>query len=153
MQTLYPYFLSIHLLCAIIFLGFIFSDVLLLSILEKQLGKDALEPMMKRGRKIMPSCVILLVITGTAMMTKYLDFRGGVEGFFGTPLQTFLSVKIILALIIVCLVINAFFHRLVLKKPNPLGDYTHIIALVLGFFIVVFAKFAFYVWVFCVGEL
>ncbi len=145
MQTLYPYFLSIHLLCAIIFLGFIFTDVVLLSILERQFGKPALEPMMRRGRKIMPSCVVLLVITGGAMMTRYLDFGSGFEGLFGTPLQTLLSIKIALTLGIVCLVINAFFHRLVLKKPNPLGDYTHKIALVFGFFIVVFAKFAFYV--------
>ncbi len=145
MQTLYPYFLSIHLLCAIIFLGFIFTDVVLLSILERQFGKAALEPMSRRGRKIMPSCVVLLVITGGAMMTRYLDFGSGFEGLFGTPLQALLSIKIALALGIVCLVINAYFHRLVLKKPNPLAPYTHKIALVFGFFIVVFAKFAFYV--------
>lgn len=144
MQTFYPFFLTLHLLCAIVFLGFIFCDVVLLSVLKRTLGENALQAMMRRGTKIMPVCVLLLVLTGGAMMTQYLDFGSGLAGFFGTPLQTLLSVKIILALTIVGFVINALAHRFVLKKPNPLGAYTHKIVLVLGFFIVVLAKFAFY---------
>lgn len=116
MQTLYPFFLTTHLLCAIVFLGFIFTDVVLLSILRRTLGDNALQNVMKRGTKIMPICVLLLVLTGGAMMTRYLDFGSGLAGFFGTPLQTFLSVKIILALLIVCLVINALAHKFVLKN-------------------------------------
>ena len=145
MQTLYPYFLTIHLLCAIVFLGFIFCDVVLLSMLKRTLGENALQVMMRRGTKIMPICVLLLVLTGGAMMTQYLDFGSGLAGLFGTPLQALLSIKIILALIIVGFVINALAHRLVLKKPNPLGACTHKIVFVLGFFIVVLAKFAFFV--------
>lgn len=118
MQTLYPFFLTTHLLCAIVFLGFIFTDVVLLSILRRTLGDNALQNVMKRGTKIMPICVLLLVLTGGAMMTRYLDFGSGLAGFFGTPLQTFLSVKIILALLIVCLVINALAHKFVLKKTK-----------------------------------
>lgn len=144
MQTFYPFFLTLHLLCAIVFLGFIFCDVVLLSVLKRTLGENALQAMMRRGTKIMPVCVLLLVLTGGAMMTQYLDFGSGLAGFFGTPLQILLSVKIILALTIVGFVINALAHRFVLKKPNPLGAYTHKIVLVLGFFIVVLAKFAFY---------
>mgnify|MGYP004469209041 FL=1 len=145
MQTLYPFFLTTHLLCAIVFLGFIFTDVVLLSILRRTLGDNALQNVMKRGTKIMPICVLLLVLTGGAMMTRYLDFGSGLAGFFGTPLQTFLSDKIILALLIVGFVINALAHKFVLKKPNPLGNSTHKIVFVLGFFIVVLAKFAFFV--------
>lgn len=54
MQTLYPFFLTTHLLCAIVFLGFIFTDVVLLSILRRTLGDNALQNVMKRGTKIMP---------------------------------------------------------------------------------------------------
>ena len=142
MQTLYPYFLSLHLICAIIFLGFIFTDVVLLSILKKKLGEDALKPLMQRGVKIMPVCVLLLVISGGYMMTKYISFS---EEFFNTPLQTLLSIKIILTLIIVCFVINALFFKFILKKTSPLSHITHKIVFVLGFFIIVLAKFAFYV--------
>lgn len=44
MQTLYPFFLTTHLLCAIVFLGFIFTDVVLLSILRLTLDNDTLQP-------------------------------------------------------------------------------------------------------------
>lgn len=145
MQTVYPYFLTAHLLCAIVFLGFIFTDVVLLSILKRKFGEDSLQEMMRRGTKIMPLCVFLLVLTGGAMMTQYLDFRSGLEGFFGTPLQAFLSIKIILALIIVGFVLNALSFKLIIKRENPLGKFTHKAILVLGFFIVILAKFAFFV--------
>lgn len=141
MQTIYPFFLTIHLLCAVIFVGFLFTDVVLLGILKRQLGENALEIMMRRGRKIMPLCVLLLVLTGGAMMTRYLSF----ESFFDSNLQKLLVIKIALALTIVCLVLNALTHKIVLQKPNPLGAYTHKIALTLGFFIIILAKFAFFV--------
>lgn len=142
MQIFYPYFLTLHLLCAIVFLGFIFVDVVLLSVLKRRLGESALQEMMKRGVKIMPICVLLLVLTGGAMMSFYLNFE---VGFWETNLQKLLITKIALALVIVGFVLNALFFRLVLKKPNPLGHITHKIVLVLGFFIVVLAKFAFFV--------
>lgn len=40
MQTLYPFFLTTHLLCAIVFLGFIFTDVVLLGILRRTARDD-----------------------------------------------------------------------------------------------------------------
>lgn len=143
MQTLYPYFLTIHLLCAIVFLGFIFTDVVLLSLLKKTLGENAVQEMeRKRGIKIMPVCVLLFVLTGGAMLTNYVNFDAG---FWETSLQKLLMIKIILALVIVGFVLNALTFRLIIKKPNPLGKLTHKIVLVLGFFIVILAKFAFFV--------
>lgn len=141
MQSIYPFLLSIHLICAVIFVGFLFTDVALLSILKRELGEKALETMMHRGRKIMPICVLLLLITGGAMMSKYLTL----DSFFDNNLQKLLLIKIILALCIVALVINALTHKIILKKPNPLGAYTHKIALIFGFFIIILAKFAFFV--------
>lgn len=141
MQSIYPFLLSIHLICAVIFVGFLFTDVALLSILKRELGEKALETMMRRGRKIMPICVLLLLITGGAMMSKYLTL----DSFFDNNLQKLLLIKIILALCIVALVINALTHKIILKKPNPLGALTHKIALIFGFFIIILAKFAFFV--------
>lgn len=142
MQTFYPFFLTLHLLCAIVFLGFIFTDVVLLSILKRTLGENALQAMMKRGVKVMPVCVLLLVLTGGAMVTSYVNFE---IGFWETSLQKLLMIKIALALVIVGFVLNALTFRLIIKKPNPLGKFTHKIVLVLGFFIVILAKFAFFV--------
>lgn len=144
MQLMYPYFLTIHLICAIIFLGFIFTDVFLLTALKKSLGEKAdelLSPVMKRGVKIMPICVLLLVISGGAMMSSYLNSE---LGFFNTNLQKLLMIKIILALIIVLFIINALVFKLMLKRANPIKS-THSIVLVLSFITVVLAKMAFFV--------
>lgn len=144
MQLMYPYFLTLHLICAIIFLGFIFTDVFLLTALKKSLGEKAdefLSPVIKRGVKIMPICVLLLVLSGGAMMSSYLNSE---LGFFNTNLQKLLMIKIILAFIIVLFIINALVFKLILKKANPIKA-THSIVLVLGFITVILAKMAFFV--------
>lgn len=147
MESLYPVFLVIHTLCAIIFLGFIFCDVVLLTPIRKVLGDKIAdrvwEVILKRGTKIMPLCVLLLVISGGAMMTRWI----GVEkGFFDTSLQTLLSIKIILALLIVAMVVVSLSFKFIFTKyKNPLADIIHPAALILGFFIVVLAKIAFHI--------
>lgn len=142
---MYPYFLVVHLLCAIIFLGYIFTDVILLTPIRKILGDEIADKFFKiisqRGTKIMPFCVLLLVITGGAMMTRWINFE---LGFFNTKLQILLSIKIFLALLIVLMVITSLSFKFFIKKKNPLANIIHPIALFLGFFIVIFAKLAFY---------
>ena len=126
MQALYPYFLTLHLLCAIVFLGFIFCDVVLLSQLKKSLGEakasEVLAPVMRRGVKIMPLCVLLLVLSGGAMMSRWLN---STDGFWGSALQNLLMIKIILALCIVGFVLNALSFKLILNqlthKASPLN--------------------------------
>lgn len=143
MQAFYPYFLIVHLVCAIIFLGFIFTDVVLLRQMRKSFGLKAnefLAPVMKLGVKIMPACVLLLVLSGGAMMSNWLNSK---DGFWGSALQNLLMIKILLACVIVALVINALSCK-ILKKQNPLAKITHILVLILGFSIVILAKLAFY---------
>lgn len=147
MDALYPYFLVIHTLCAVIFLGFLFCDIVLLTPVRRVLGDEFADKMwsviMPRGRKIMPLCVLLLVLTGGAMMTRWV---GPSLGWFGTNLQILLSVKIILALLIVAMVaLSLTYHFLLPNKTNPIGKIIHPVALALGFFIVVFAKLAFHI--------
>ncbi len=145
MDALYPYFLTIHLICAIIFLGYIFTDVILLTPLRKALGDDIADKVfsviLKRGVKIMPICVLLLVITGGAMISKYM---GSSQGFFDTSLQILLAIKIFFALCIVFMVIISLSCKF-LKLKNPLANVIHPLALFFGFFIIIFAKLAFYV--------
>lgn len=144
MQVMYPYFLTLHLLCAIVFIGFVFTDVFLLSVLKRSLGEKADElfaPMMKRAIKIVPLCLLLLVLSGGAMMSTYLNSE---LGFFNTPLQKLLMIKILLALLIVFLVLNALVFRLILKRENPI-KITHHIILFLSLLIVILAKMAFFV--------
>lgn len=145
MQELYPYFLTLHLLCAIIFLGYLFCDVILLSPLKKtfdlQTSNKIFNIILKRGVKIMPLCLLLLILSGGAMLSRWV---GAEKGFFDSSLQQFLMIKVFLVSIIALLVIFSLFYRFVLKRANPLGKIIHPIALILGFFIVILAKFAFY---------
>ena len=89
----------------------------------------------------MPLCLLLLVLSGGAMISRYI---GSEAGYFSTSLQQFLVIKVFLALLIVLAVITSLTFHHILKKPNPLAKIIHPLALVLGLFIVVLAKFAFY---------
>ena len=145
MEAMYPYFLVIHLVCAIIFLGFIFTDVVLLSVLKKHFGKEMADKIfsaiVSRGVKIMPLCLVLLILTGGAMISRYI---GGDKGFFETSMQQFLVVKMIFALCIVLMVIISIGTRFVLKKDSFLDKFIHPLALFFGFLIVLCAKLAFF---------
>lgn len=144
MEAIYPYMLTLHLLCAIIFLGFIFTDVVLLSPLKKALGDELADKIFsivsKRGVKIMPLCLLLLLLSGGVMISRYV---GTTQGFFDSPLQVLLMIKVVLALCIVCMVVVSLSCKF-LGLKNPLAKSIHKVALVLGFFIVVLAKMAFY---------
>lgn len=145
MEALYPYFLTLHLLCAIIFLGYIFTDVVLLTPLRRILGDEIADKVFgvisKRGVKIMPLCLLFLVLTGGAMISRYI---GGNQGFFETSFQIFLLIKMRLAFAIVLMVVISLSCKF-LGLKNPLAKVIHPIALFLGLFIVLLAKAAFYV--------
>lgn len=144
MAALYPYFLIVHLICAIIFLGFIFTDVVLFSAVRKKLGDEMADKMFgaisSRGVKIMPLCLLLLVITGGGMLSIYVNSS---VGYFETSQQQFLMFKVLLALLIVAMVITSLSCKF-LGKRNPIGKIIHPVALILGFGIVLCAKLAFY---------
>lgn len=144
MEALYPYFLLVHIVCAIIFLGYIFTDVVLLSPIRRLLGDDIANKVFsiiaKRGTKIMPLCVLLLLLTGGAMVTRYISPS---LGFFDSNLQMLLSIKVILALLIIAMVVTSLSCKF-LGLRNPLANIIHPAVLVLGAFIVILAKLAFY---------
>ncbi len=144
METLYPIFLTIHLICAIIFLGYIFTDVILLTPLYKVLdhptANKVFSTISKRGIKIMPLCLLLLILSGGAMVSRYI---GSAHGFFTSNLQILLMLKIFFAACIFLMVIISLSCKF-LKLKNPLAKLIHPIALILGFLIVILAKLAFY---------
>lgn len=145
METMYPYFLTIHLVCAIIFLGYIFTDVVLLSPLRNILGDEiankVFSSISQRGIKIMPLCLVLLVISGGAMISRYIGMD---KGYFESNLQILLMLKIFLAFCIVSMVITSLSCKF-LNLKNPLSKIIHPLALIFGAGIVLLAKIAFYV--------
>ena len=146
MQNLYPYAQIIHLFCAIIFVGYLFFDVIILRAASKkmppELAQKAKQAIGSSAIKIMPICVLLLVLTGGMMMSSLVGSKAG--GYFETKLQIFLMIKFCLAMVIVAAVIINLSCKFIFKRPSPLGN-IHPIALTLAVAIVLLAKVMFIV--------
>lgn len=140
MQSLYPYALIVHMFCAIIFIGYLFFDVVIFSKAKKQLPNDVAQRIsMAIGSvavKIMPFCVLLLVLSGGMMVSNFI----GKGSYFDTNLQKILILKVALALVIVFLVVTTLTFKFILKKPAPFGN-IHTIVLAICLVIAFCAKF------------
>lgn len=136
----------IHLLCAIIFIGFIFADVIIFPAVKNKLGEEfhakMIEAIVGRGLKIYPPIVLLLIATGGYMFTKFINSE---LGFFNSPLQILLLVKLLFVLLIVLGVIYTMYCKLTKKEPVAFMNYFHTYALILGIAIVILAKLMFIV--------
>ena len=146
MQTLYPYAQIIHLFCAIIFVGYLFFDVIILRAASKklppELAQKAKQAIGSVAVRIMPICVLLLVLTGGMMMSSWVGSKAG--GYFETNLQIAFMIKFFLAMVIVAAVIVNLSCKFIFKRPSPLGN-IHPIALTLAVLIVLLAKVMFMV--------
>ena len=146
MQAIYPYAQLIHLICAIIFVGFLFFDVIIFSRakakLPAEIAQKAQQAISSVAIKIMPLCVLLLVLTGGMMMSRWVGSKAG--GYFESNLQIVFMIKVILALLIVAAVIINLSCKFIFKRPSPLGN-IHPFALTAAVFIVLFAKVMFMV--------
>lgn len=146
MQNLYPYAQIIHLFCAIIFVGYLFFDVIILRVASKkmppELAQKAKQAIGSVAVKIMPICVLLLVLTGGMMMSGLVGSKAG--GYFETNLQIAFMIKFCLAMVIVAAVIVNLSCKFIFKRPSPLGN-IHPIALTLAVAIVLLAKVMFMV--------
>ena len=146
MQNLYPYAQIIHLFCAIIFVGYLFFDVIILRAASKkmppELAQKAKQAIGSVAVRIMPICVLLLVLTGGMMMSSWVGSKAG--GYFETNLQIAFMIKFFLAMVIVAAVIVNLSCKFIFKRPSPLGN-IHPIALTLAVLIVLLAKVMFMV--------
>ncbi len=142
----YTLILIVHLLSAIIFIGFIFADVVVFPAVKNKLGEEfhtnMIEAIVGRGLKIYPPIVLLLMGTGGYMFTKYANSE---LGYFSSSMQILLMIKVFFVLLIVLGVIYTMYCKLTKKEPIGFMNYFHTYALVLGIAIVVLAKFMFVV--------
>lgn len=140
----YSFAQIVHLLCAIVFLGFVFTDVFILPVLkskfEKNQAQEIKQVIAERGRKVFPISVLILVLSGGFMMSRYINSDLGV---LNTGLQQILMFKIFLALIIVGGIVFSLLRRVLGKAPHPKMKNFHTLVLILGTLIVVFAKVMF----------
>lgn len=136
----------IHLLCAIIFIGFIFADVVIFPVIKNKLGEETytntINAIVSRGLKIYPPIVLILIASGGYMFTKYINSELGV---FNTSLQWILVLKLLLVLLIVLGVIYTMYCKLTKKEPVAFMQRFHLYALILSIAIVILAKLMFVV--------
>lgn len=140
----YTLVLIIHLLCAIIFIGFVFADVIVLPAMKKVLNEKEHQNVMNeisgRARKIFPLAVLTLILTGGFMFSKYINSDAGM---FNSSLQILLLIKFILAMIIAGGIVYSLSCKFLKKAPNPIMKHFHKFVLVVGISIVVLAKLMF----------
>lgn len=145
METIYPYVHIIHLLLAIAFLGYVFTDVIVLSALKNQFPKETQEKINRllggRSFKIFPLSLLVLVLTGGMMMSRYINSSAGI---FETGLQKVLVFKIALVSIIVAGVLYNLFTKFTGRtKIKFMQNDFHKLVLFLGVLIVISAKMMF----------
>ncbi|PLY08061.1 MAG: hypothetical protein C0625_03705 [Arcobacter sp.] len=142
----YTLVLIIHLLSAIIFIGFIFADVIVFPAVKNKLGEEfhtkMIEAIVGRGLKIYPPIVLILIGTGGYMFTKYINSE---VGALNSSLQVALLIKVFFVLLIVLGVIYTMYCKFTKKEPIAFMNYFHTYALILGIAIVILAKLMFVV--------
>jgi len=145
MEAIYPYAHIIHLILAIMFLGYVFTDLAVISALRSKFSKQDEEKMNqelgKRSFKIFPLTLLFLILTGGIMMSKYINSSAGI---FETDLQKILMFKIALVLIIALGVLSNLYTKLAKKKKSEfMQKHFHKVVIVLGFLIVISSQWMF----------
>ena len=136
----------VHLLCAIIFIGFVFADLFVLPAMKKVLNEDEQQKVIgaisSRARMIFPLSLLTLLLSGGYMFAKYINSELGV---FNSNLQLLLILKALLALVIASGVVYSLANKVFKKTPHPIMKHFHKFVLILGILIVILAKVMFIV--------
>lgn len=142
----YTFILIIHLLSAIIFIGFVFADVIVLPAMKKILTENEHQKVMNaisnRARKIFPVSVLILILSGGYMFSKYINSELGI---FNSSLQILLLIKFTLAMIIVSGIVYSLSCKFLKRTPNPIMKHFHKFVLFVGIIITILAKLMFVV--------
>ena len=136
----------IHLLCAIIFIGFVFADLFVLPAMKKVLNEDEYQKVIgaisSRARMIFPLSLLTLLLSGGYMIAKYINSELGV---FNSNLQLLLILKVFLAVLIASGVVYSLVNKIFKKTPHPIMKHFHKFVLFSGIIIIILAKVMFIV--------
>ncbi len=107
MATWYPLILLLHLACAIVFVGAVAFEVLVLESLHRQFDHDLMKrieaAVMARVRRFMPLVVALLFLSGFALF----DIRCDGFACLGSRFGWLLSTKVALAFAVLAVFVSA----------------------------------------------
>ncbi|NLY03907.1 MAG: copper resistance protein CopD [Campylobacter sp.] len=145
MGVIYPYVQVVHLLCAIIFVGHLFFDVITYSFAAKKMPHETALAAQKAyesiASKFMPWIVFTIILTGGMMMTRWVNSD---IGYFSTNMQKLFMLKVLLgSLIFLAILINKI-NKNIFKKSTPLIN-IHPFALPLALIIILIAKSFIYI--------
>lgn len=145
MAAYYGLFVTIHLLCAITFVGAVFFEVLVIEPIEKKLpsgvGAQVAEAIPVRVRVLMPIVVTLLYPTGAAMFWVHFSAR---PDFFQTQFGWLLTTKVLLTFTVLGVFVTAMRAARRGTMDPCRFKYTHRIVGALMLEIVLLAKGMFY---------
>lgn len=140
----YPLLHVLHLLSAILFIGVVFFEVVLLEGVRKHLGDALMEQvetgLVNRARKVMPYVVGLLFLTGIGMFLTYADGLAWRDSF-----TLLLGLKILLALSVLVHFVTALRAQAQGCMSSRRFQITHLSVGAHMLVIVVLAKSMFYV--------
>ena len=145
MVSYYGLFVTVHLLCALVFVGAVFFEMLVIEPVEKKLPPEAAhqitEAIPRRVRTFMPVVVTLLYLSGAAMFWVRFSLT---PDFFHTKFGLLLTTKILLAFGVLGIFVSAM-RAAIRGTMDPCRfRYTHRIVGALMIGIVLLAKGMFY---------
>jgi hypothetical protein len=99
---------TLHLFAAIVFVGTVFFEVLILEGVRRPLGREVMRSVEtaigRRARRLMPFVIVILYAAGIAMAWQYRD---ALSHPFDSSFATLLTIKIILAISVLAHFITA----------------------------------------------
>ncbi|PKG39239.1 CopD family copper resistance protein [Psychromonas sp. Urea-02u-13] len=142
----YSLLVTVHLLCATLFIGIVAFEVLILEGIRPHLPAKTMSLVEQgihlRGRKIMPWVVVTLFISGITMATiHYSNIGWPLNSSFGTLLM----VKIILAISVLVHFILAMKHSICGDMTSKRFKYTHLSVFFHMLLIILLAKGMFFI--------
>ncbi|MBS0213511.1 MAG: hypothetical protein JSR26_10100 [Proteobacteria bacterium] len=145
MAAYYPWIVLVHLSCAIVFVGAVAFEVLVLEALHARIDIATMgqieEAVMARVRRFMPIVVLLLFLSGFALF----DLRCNGVSCIGTArFGWFLLAKVVLAFAVLGVFVSSIWAGLRGRMNACRFRYTHRIVLALMVGIVFLAKTMFY---------
>ena len=144
MAAWYPWIVLLHLSCAIVFVGAVAFEVLVLEGLHQRLDVGTMgvveQAVMARVRRFMPVVVLLLFLSGGALF----DIRCGGISCVGSRSGNLLLLKVLLAFGVLGVFVNAMWASLRGKMDLCRFRHTHRFVLALMVGIVFLAKTMFY---------
>ena len=142
----HPLAVTVHLLCATIFIGVVFFEVLLLEGVRQRLGDQLMEKVehaiIARARSIMPFIVAALFASGIYLAHTYLGTSGIA---WNNAFTVLLTLKILLAISVLVHFVSAMLAAHQGCMSSRRFQITHISVAIHMLLIVILAKAMFYV--------